>query len=214
MLLLVTKSQPELERFAHPNLGRLVQPRHYSSIERTAASGIPWAADNDCFQALDVTAYELMLERIRDLPGCIFVTCPDVVGDHPATMDRFARWAPGLARRGLPIAFVLQDGCTIQDVPWWDVAAVFIGGSTEFKLSADVERIVRHAKALKRGYMAPVWVHMGRVNSEKRMAYAEEIGCDSVDGTSWAKFSKTHLARGLRSAARVVARERQERILD
>jgi hypothetical protein len=27
------------------------------------------------------------------------------------------------------------------------------------------------------------WVHMGRVNSLKRLRYAEMIGCDSVDGT-------------------------------
>jgi hypothetical protein len=26
------------------------------------------------------------------------------------------------------------------------------------------------------------WVHMGRVNSFKRMQYADAIGCDSADG--------------------------------
>lgn len=213
MLLLVTKSQPEMERYAHPHLGRLIQPRHTSSIERTAASGVPWAADNDCYQALDVAAYTAMLERIQGLPGCLFVTCPDVVGDHEATLRQFRRHAPGLARRGLPIAFVLQDGCTINEVPWWDVAAVFIGGSTEFKLSSRCEEIVRYAKALRRGYMDPVWVHMGRVNSRKRIRYAQEIGCDSADGTKWSRFNETFLDRGLAFTAAAAARDRQHRLL-
>lgn len=207
MLLLVTKSHPELVRHAHPHLGRLIQPRAYSSIETTAASGIPWAADNDCFQGLDPDAFSTMLDRIKNLPGCIFVTCPDVVGDHAATILQFGRWAPGLARRGLPIAFVLQDGCTVTRVPWREIDAVFIGGTTGFKLGADAERIVRHAR--ERGK----WVHMGRVNSEKRIRYAEEIGCDSVDGSSWAIFNKTHLDRGLRVTEQAARRQRQERIL-
>lgn len=212
MLLLVTTSHPDMARHAHPHLGRLIQPRHYSSIEATARDGIPWAADNDCFQALDPDAFTNMLDRITGLPGCLFVTCPDVVGDHAATVAQFARWAPGIARRGLPVAFVLQDGCTISEVPWWDIAAVFIGGSTEFKLGAQAERIVRYAKTLKRGYMKPVWVHMGRVNSEKRIRYAEEIGCDSVDGTGWARWNITNLNRGLNATRDAASRQRQERI--
>ena len=27
------------------------------------------------------------------------------------------------------------------------------------------------------------WIHMGRVNSERRYRYAADIGCDSADGT-------------------------------
>jgi hypothetical protein len=45
--LLVTTAHPSLvthtlDGDVHPNLGRLIQPRHTSSIERTAAEGIPW----------------------------------------------------------------------------------------------------------------------------------------------------------------------------
>jgi hypothetical protein len=119
----------------HRNLGRLVQPRHYSSIEQTAHAGIPWAADNDCFQGLDASRYFDMLDRLAPLPGCLFATVPDVVrclrcghavdgsrdtracscvftreqprviaGDAVLTAHRFAAWAPGLERRGLPVA--------------------------------------------------------------------------------------------------------------
>lgn len=190
-MLLVTHGHPTMLRFRHPNLGRLIQPRHTSSIEATAAQGIPWAADNDCFQGLDVDAFTIMLDRIKGLPGCLFVTCPDVVGDHTATQRQFVKWAPGLARRGLPIAFVLQNGCTTTGVPWRDIAAVFVGGDNRFKMSAGAAELVADAKA--RG----MWAHMGRVNTWKRTKYAASIGCDSIDGTRNSRFVDTHLERSL-----------------
>jgi hypothetical protein len=49
--------------------------------------------------------------------------------------------------------------------------------TTAWKLGEACRVIVAEAK--RRG----VWVHMGRVNSLKRMRYAESIGCDSADGT-------------------------------
>lgn len=55
--------------------------------------------------------------------------------------------------------------------------AWLIGGSTSWKLSAAAAGIVNEAK--HRGK----WVHMGRVNSRRRVLYAKSIGCDSVDGT-------------------------------
>jgi hypothetical protein len=50
MLLLVTSAHPTLQPHRTPSLGRLVQPRHFSSLEETIRSGMAWAADNDCFQ--------------------------------------------------------------------------------------------------------------------------------------------------------------------
>ena len=86
MKLLVTTSHPSLTQHLDPerggrhrNLGRLVQPRHHSSIEQPAHERIPWAADNDCFQGLDASRYVDMLDRLAPLPGCLFVTVPDVV---------------------------------------------------------------------------------------------------------------------------------------
>ena len=50
MLLLITSAHPTLQPRRTPSLGRLVQPRHFSSVEQTIRSGMPWASDNDCFQ--------------------------------------------------------------------------------------------------------------------------------------------------------------------
>lgn len=206
-LLLVTTAHPSMHDHADPangqaihrNLGRLIQPRHTSSIEKTAAAGIPWAADNDCFQGLDPKAFDRMLDRIKGLPGCRFVTVPDVVGDAYATAKQFELWAPALERRGLPVALVLQNGIDRPalmrwlDRTWHRLDAVFIGGDDEFKLGPVAAELAREAK--RRG----LWVHWGRVNSRKRMRHCIETGaCDSMDGSMWARFRKTHLDKGLR----------------
>lgn len=191
MLLLVTTAQTDMERYAHPNLGRLIQPRHTSSIERTAVSGIPWAADNDCFQGLDAEAYERMLYRVSGLRGCLFVTVPDVVADAAATADLWDDWAPIVRSYGVPTALVLQDGITLRDVPWKELDAVFVGGSTEWKLGETAALIVREANRLGK------WTHMGRVNTFRRIRYAKSIGIRSVDGTKWARFKRIYLRDGL-----------------
>lgn len=185
MLLLVTTGHPDMVRYRHPNLGRLIQPRHTSSIATTSSAGIPWAADNDCYQQLDAAAYKAMLRKIDGLAGCLFVVVPDVVADHQATLKRWRRWRGAIDQ---PAAFVLQDGCdAIPD----DAQAVFVGGSTLFKMSREAALLVAEARA--RG----LWAHMGRVNSLRRVTYAASIGCQSVDGSSWAMFKRRWLAQGL-----------------
>lgn len=192
MMLLVTTGHPQVIAHLTPSLGRLVQPRHYSSIRATASSGIPWAADNDCFQGLDAPAYFRMLDALVGLPGCLFVTVPDVVADPVGTIRGWVRWSEGVRRRGLPIGFVAQDGCDLGLLPqWWLFDALFIGGSTEWKLGHAAARLVAEAKA--RGK----WVHMGRVNTIRRLRYAHAIGCDSVDGSKWARWRSTYLDGGL-----------------
>lgn len=197
ILLLTTTAHPtlhehELDGAIHPGLGRLIQPRHTSSIERTAAEGIPWAADNDCFQGLHEERFVRMIDRIAGLPGCLFVSCPDVVADAGATAALFEKWAPELEKRGLPIALVAQDGLELDAIPFDRIAAVFIGGSTEWKIGPEAARIARAAKA--RGK----WVHWGRVNSRRRFELIRATGAaDSFDGSKWARFRKTYLDQGL-----------------
>lgn len=63
---------------------------------------------------------------------------------------------------------------------------------TEWKLGAGAREVV--AEALRRGKR----VHMGRVNSLRRLRYAQEIGCHTADGT-FVKFGPAkNLPRMLR----------------
>jgi hypothetical protein len=194
MLLLVTQAMPQMRKHAHPNIGRLVTPRHYCSLHQHAA--VTWAADNDCFQAFRPRPYTAMLDRLVGAPGtCLFVTVPDVVGDAHATANLFEIWWRALARRGLPAALVAQDG--LEHLPRWLATAwpridtLFIGGTTGWKLGPAAAALVRDARRRSK------WVHMGRVNSARRIRYAASIGCDSVDGTKWVRWRDAYLDPGL-----------------
>lgn len=200
MLLLATQAEPQMIEHAHPNLGRLIQPRHHNALAATIERGIPWAADNDCYQGLDPRAYYAMLDRLHHVGGrCLFVAVPDVVGDAHQTARQFERWWTGIARRGLPLALVAQDGLERMErwlsMAWPRIDALFIGGSTTWKLGPAARALVREAKR------RDLWVHMGRVNSVKRIAYATEIGCDSIDGTGWVCWRNIRLPEGLQAAS-------------
>lgn len=191
MLILVHTAHPQAVQHAGPGFGRLLSPRMFARIPDTSALGIPWAADNDCFQGLNVVLYRRMLKAISDLPGCKFVTVPDVVGEWRVTRFHFWQWQKEVEATGQPLAYVAQDGQPGSEIPWELIGALFIGGTTEFKLSPEAERLGREAK--RRG----LWLHMGRVNSRKRFDYARATGCDSVDGTSYSRWRNTWLPDAL-----------------
>jgi hypothetical protein len=145
-----------------------------------------WACDNGAFSGLDVVAFVTMLDRCPPTDKCVFLAVPDVVADWASTLQSWARWHPRLS--GYPLAIVLQDGATVESVPWGACAAVFIGGSTRFKLSGTARTIA--AYALARGK----WVHMGRVNGRTRFRYAASIGVQSIDGSGFSRFSNERMA--------------------
>jgi hypothetical protein len=135
-------------------------------------------ADNGCF-GKGYPGDQAWLAWLDTLPAdrVTFAVAPDVVGDAAATLARSAPFLPLIRGKGLPAAFVAQDGLEHLLVPWDDFDALFIGGTTAWKLGPAARALVGEAKA--RGK----WVHMGRVNSERRYTYAAWIGCDSADGT-------------------------------
>jgi hypothetical protein len=132
-----------------------------------------------------------MLDLCAGVPGCLFVAAPDVVGDAEKTFDLFDYWLPELKKRNLPVGFVAQDGIRLAMIePWWsEIDALFVGGTTEFKLGSMARRIVWKARTLGK------WVHMGRVNSESRLLYARSIGCSSMDGTQYSRFTNAYLEK-------------------
>jgi len=184
--------------------------------------GVTWCADNGCFgkgYPGDAAWLGWLAANAKDADSCRFATAPDVVGDAAATLERSAPWMPAMRALGYPVAFVAQNGLEHLDVPWDAFDVLFVGGCAEcaehgptldpiktgrgahqrffcpaceveifdWKLGAAARALVADAKA--RGK----WVHMGRVNSGKRLRYAEAIGCDSCDGTTLAGFADATL---------------------
>jgi len=172
------------------HLGGFNAPTGYYDHSYCETNGIAWGIDNGAFTGFKPERFlKLIVRYSLQAKHCKFVVLPDRVSDSRATATLFDLWYPTIKATGLPIALAAQDGLTIENIDFDRIDALFIGGSTEWKLGSEALHLITKAKTLGK------WVHMGRVNGNKRLRYAKAIGCDSVDGSSYARFkSKLHKA--------------------
>ena len=142
-------------------------------------AGRPWALDNEVFSGhYDPVRFYRFLEKL--LPWrhtCLFVTAPDVVANARATLINFDFHWYEIATLELPVAFVAQDGQEDLPFPEGGYSAIFIGGTTKWKLSDAALSVIQRGKA------EGCWIHVGRVNSSIRYNRMLIAGADSVDGT-------------------------------
>lgn len=217
MILLISGATATIRRLPPgAPVGHLITPHTGNDIQAIAASGRPYAADNGCGPKADGTPGELdedafmaMCEQVAR--HCdpwreprtrrpLWVAVPDAVGDADRTWELWRTWAPRLLRLRLPLAFVVQDGYDVARhpvEPAW-VRCGFLGGSTEYKESPEARRTLYHWMADGRA------VHVGRVNSERRLRLFDDLGTDhngypvqpsSVDGTQFSMFPDTYIPR-------------------
>lgn len=186
MYMLVNTRPSNLCVKQHHNLGYLVTPFSHTKLDEVKNK--VYAIDNGAFAGLDEKKFMKIVNNYKNNKKEIFIAVPDIVGDHKATLKMFYNWRNILNDYNL--GFVAQDGMTKNDIPK-EAQAIFIGGSTEFKLGKIAYEIIQTAK--EKG----LWVHMGRVNSLKRIKYAYESKVDSIDGTKYAMFDKVHLKKAL-----------------
>lgn len=157
-------------------LGQIVTPAAGNVVE----SGVDWCADNAVFadKYPGDDAYLTWLDdRAPAADRCVFAVAPDVVCDAAATLDRSAPMLPRIRRAGYPAALALQNGVEHMTVPWRDFDVAFLGGDTDWKIGPHARRLAADAKANGKR------VHMGRVNSRRRLRIAAQMGCHSADGT-------------------------------
>lgn len=216
MIILVSGATTTLSIVKDPRFGHLFVPR-----AKTYDGPLPlWAADNSAFTTLgfDDELFIRLLDRTYQRPHCIFVTAPDIVGNSEQTLEQFFIWERTIRFYKLPVALVAQNGLHARDIPWHLLQAVFIGGSPECPLCkfvrpndqlslrtcptcnvALVEWKLRRQAATIAAYAAArgKWVHMGRVNSERRLRYAASIGCNSIDGTAFSKWPDHFILKGV-----------------
>lgn len=140
----------------------------------------PFALDNAAYGA-SVSGREwsesewlALLQRVR-IRGLnpLWALVPDVVSDRDGTLERWERYLPVVRRFGFRPAFAVQDGMTPSDVPS-EATVVFVGGSTEFKWGT-LQTWTTHFPR----------VHVGRVNSYRRLWQCHDAGAESCDGTGW-----------------------------
>jgi hypothetical protein len=145
-----------------------------------------WAADNGRFaspelwNAGDWLEWAASMRRWRET--CLFLVAPDVVGDAQATLQLSRPYLPTIRQLGFRSAFVTQDGCCDELVPWDDFDCLFVGGTNGWKLSEASYALVDKARGLGKR------THMGRVNSLRRLRACAVSGFDTADGT-YARFA-------------------------
>lgn len=180
MKFLLDTNPPDVMRLVaeYPDYvaGQLICPAH----TRTNWGGV-FALDNSAFVRFEPKKFAALQQRSAAHAGkCLFVTCPDVVGNMRRTLElwrnreRFSF--------GLELCLVLQNGAEDLDIPWHETRAVFVGGVDPWKESAACRDLIKTAKALGSH------VHCGRVNQIKRFEYMAELGCDTCDGSGVARF--------------------------
>jgi hypothetical protein len=169
-------------------LGQIVTPAAGNRV----LLGVDWCADNAVFadHYPGDEAYLAWLDSRRwAAHRCAFAVAPDVVGDAAATLRRSAPMLPRLREAGYPAALAAQNGLEHLSVPWNEFDVLFLGGDTDWKLGQQARRLSADAKAHGK------WVHMGRVNSRRRLQIAAHVGCDSADGTYLAHAPDRNLPR-------------------
>jgi hypothetical protein len=140
--------------------------------------------DNGAFSRFNAKGFLSLLDREYDRRElCRFVAVPDVVGSARRTLETFEHWSDMKELNHWPLAFVCQDGQENLPIPFHQIEAIFIGGSTEWKGSKAAIQCIKAAQVLGK------WVHVGRVNAATPFEMFEQLGVDSVDGSGIARYS-------------------------
>lgn len=138
--------------------------------------------DNGAFSGFSAEKFLALLNHESGrLDLCRFVAVPDVISSAIRTRECFEFWKARLS--GWPLAYVCQDGQENVGIPWDEIAAIFIGGSTDWKMGPFAKQCIKAAKVIGK------WVHVGRVNTPGRFEYFDQLGADSIDGTGLSRYS-------------------------
>jgi hypothetical protein len=138
--------------------------------------GLIYGVDNGGFTTQDIGAFRRLVKRLGPYKAdCKFLVMPDVPGDGRRTLELFRLFKDEFA--GWPLAITIQNGIENLDIPWVDVAAVFMAGLGDWKMGAGAVGIIKAAKWLEK------WVHVGRISDARRWKFFEELGCDSADSS-------------------------------
>lgn len=161
-----------------------------------------YALDNDAYiawnkqKAWSEAAWLGMLEKAKNVAvGPLWALVPDVVADPEKTLAKWHQYKDRVRAFGWLLAFAVQDGMGISDVPV-DASVVFIGGTTQWKWRT-----------------LPMWagsfprVHLGRCGTSRgKLERLEALGIESCDGSGW--FRDTAYGRNARHLKAYLAHDK------
>tara|TARA_Y100001956_G_scaffold52981_2_gene51662 strand:+ start:1845 stop:2345 length:501 start_codon:yes stop_codon:yes gene_type:complete len=113
------------------------------------------AVDNGCFSQPDKYTDEGFIKFLKklNLTDTLFAVAPDVVGDNVATKKRSLPMLRKIRGLGYKAAYVAQDGETPLSVYWDELDCLFIGGTTEWKISQCAAELIKEAKKKISGFI-------------------------------------------------------------
>lgn len=192
-----TQKLETLWKLAIRDWGFLLEP---GQIKHTRGSWIPdvprYAIESGAYRTwqkgipFDEKGYRFWIRNTGHAAD--WIALPDVVGDRCKTLELACQWYPRVRamQPHTTILLVVQDGMDESDIVDFLRAGVgvFIGGSTEWKLKTMPywgRVCARHG----------VWLHVGRVNTLKRLRMSAAAGATSIDGSGFIKFPDAVFAR-------------------
>lgn len=152
--------------------------------------GFPYALDNGAWSAhtqgrpFDERAFTVALSKLG--AGAEWTVLPDIVMGGPASLDLSLRWLPRVLD-ATPVALIaVQNGMTTADVRSFlgPRVGIFVGGDSAWK-----EHTIGAWAELGREIRC--WVHVGRVNTARRIAICTAEGVTSFDGSSASRYAET-----------------------
>jgi hypothetical protein len=152
-------------------------------------SGFRYGLDNGAWSAykkqhlFDETLFVQALARYGT--GADWIAIPDIVAGGMRSLEFSLRWHNRLTGIA-PLLLPVQDGMIPTDIQTLvgPQLGIFVGGSTGWKL-ATMPQWGQLAK------VAGCHLHIGRVNTARRIRLCAAAGADSFDGTSASRYSKT-----------------------
>jgi hypothetical protein len=147
-----------------------------------------YAIDNGAWTAyqrgepFDEAAFLAVVDKLGERAD--WIVLPDIVQGGLASLEFSLRWMERL--RGMPsrLLIAVQNGMQLDDVaPYLSpVVGIFIGGSTDWKESTSQAwgLLARRRNC---------HLHVGRVNSARRIHICAAAGANSFDGSGPSRFS-------------------------
>ncbi len=165
--------------------GVITAPNH-KGIPEGVKAGLPWAADVGCLEGPEYVKradFNLVIKWLNGMTTykktCIFVAGFDIVGDALSSLEAYEEFGNYFTSFGWPWAYVAQNGAEDLPIPA-DCCAVFIGGDTNWKESAQAVSVIKRAQAMGKH------IHIGRVNWGRRykmfrvLTGSEDFTCDGT----------------------------------
>lgn len=160
--------------------------------------GFRYALDNGAWSAyqagkpFDKDAFSRLVDKLGAEADWIVV--PDIVAGGLKSLEFSLGWLPEL-KPIAPVLIAVQDGMELPDVAPYvgPRVGLFVGGTSDWKLASLASW---GALAAHRG----CHLHVGRVNTRRRLNLCAAVGADSFDGTSVSRFATT--IHGLDNARR------------